>query len=60
METKYQTAYCDTLDAFLSAIEVHVLENKADSFYSERFAKHLWCPECKKKSKTKRLPLNSE
>lgn len=48
METKYQTAYCDTLDAFLSAIEVHVLENKADSFYSERFAKHLWCPECKK------------
>ena len=48
MKTKYQTAYCDTMDSFLSVAEVYTLENESLSSYKEKIAGHLWCPECKK------------
>lgn len=48
MKTKYQTAYYDTMDIFLSVTEVHTFENESLSSYKEKITGHLWCPECKK------------
>ena len=48
METKYQTAYCDTTDSFFSVDEAYALETKYRSFYQKTIMGHLWCPGCQK------------
>lgn len=48
MKTKYQTAYYDTLDTFLSIADVQILESTSQSSHKRNLTGHLWCPECKK------------
>lgn len=48
MDTKYQTAYCDTMDTFVSSSDVKKIKTEKVDFYYHNILGHLWCPDCKK------------